>query len=69
MTDLNRRVVVPAHYEGIVTRTDRPASRAGAVQVAPPGAEQLFLLDALPDAPVVEARPLAEYDRLAGVVR
>lgn len=69
VTDLNQRVVVPAHYEGIGTRMGRPASRAGAVQVAPPGAEQLFLLDALPDAPVVEARPLAEYDRLAGVVR
>ncbi len=52
-----QRIVIPSHYDGILTRQTGPTSRAGAVQVVPP----------FPDAPPVEIRPLREYDLLTGV--
>ncbi|HET8632377.1 MAG TPA: IS21 family transposase [Thermomicrobiales bacterium] len=60
---VGERVVVPAHYQPLAAgRPAGPARRGGAQQRAAPAAH-------LPDAPAVEARPLAEYDRLAGVTR
>lgn len=62
---VNARVTVPAHYHALTApRAARPGRRGGAVQL-PPAPAGL----ALPDAPAVETRPLAEYDRLTGVTR
>ena len=58
----NQRIIVPAHYAAIATRT-QPTVRAGATQrLAPTLATPL-----MPDAPAVEVRSLREYDRLIGV--
>jgi len=63
-TGRNQRVVVPEHYAGLRTATQRP-KRAGAVQVAAqsaPLAEWLV-------APAVEVRPLSVYEQLLEGVR
>ena len=62
-----RRVIDPAHFAAVATRPSqtRPGARASGPLVrvaAPPGAAALVL-----DAPLVEVRPLADYDRLAEV--
>ena len=62
-----RRVVDPAHFAAVPARPiqTRPVARASGAPVrvaAPPGAAALVL-----DAPLVEVRPLADYDRLAEV--
>lgn len=56
-----QRIVIPSHYDGVLTRQMRPVSRDGAVQVVDPK------LGLFPDAPSVQVRPLTEYDLLAGV--
>lgn len=59
-----QRVVLPEHYAGLRTATQRP-KRAGAVQIAPPSvplAEWLV-------APPVEVRPLSVYEDLLEGVR
>jgi hypothetical protein len=55
----NQRVVVPEHYKGLHMGT-RSRARPGAIQVS------VADLSAIPwpDAPVVEARPLAAYQDL-----
>jgi transposase len=58
----NQRVVLPAHYAGVVPLSPFRA-RAGARQILPAPTHAMFV----PDAPVVEVRPLADYDRHAGV--
>ncbi len=62
----NQRIIVPAHYAALRTPSSqtRPAvhDHEPLVRVAaPPGAA------VVPDAPQVEVRPLADYDRLVGV--
>ena len=62
----HRRVIDPAHFAAVATRPPSdparwPAPARAPVRVAaPPGAAALLL-----DAPLVEVRPLAHYDRLA----
>jgi hypothetical protein len=58
----NRRVVVPAHYAAL-QRDPAAAARRSVGSPARPVPDGL----GVPDAPPVEARPLAEYDRLLGV--
>jgi transposase len=54
------RVVVPAHYQDLAGAPPPPA-RGRAVQIRP------VVAAGVPDAPAVEVRPLADYDRLTGV--
>ena len=63
----NQRVIVPAHYAPVCaggTRT-RPADHRRGTPVR--GATPSSMVVLVPDAPLVEARPLADYDRLVGV--
>jgi hypothetical protein len=62
----NQRIIVPAHYAALRPPSiqTRPAVHGHEPPVrvaAPPGAA------VVPDAPRVEVRPLADYDRLVGV--
>jgi transposase len=61
---LGQRVLEPRHYQDVV-----PTSPARAARAARAGARQVAraLLVDLPDAPTVEVRPLADYDRIAEV--
>jgi transposase len=59
-----QRVVLPEHYTGLRTATQRP-KRAGAVQIAPP---RVPLAEWLA-APPVEVRPLSVYEDLLEGVR
>lgn len=63
-TGRNQRVVVPEHYAGLRTATQRP-KRAGAVQVVAQSAP----LAEWSVAPSVEVRPLSVYEQLLEGVR
>lgn len=60
----NQRVIIPAHYADLATRT-RPSVRSEAMQRLATVPTNAFL----PDAPAVEVRSLHEYDRLIGMQR
>lgn len=56
-----QRIIIPSHYDGILSRQAHPASRPGAIQLTGPD------LLGFADAPVVQVRPLTEYELLAGM--
>lgn len=59
---VGQRLILPGHYQDLARPSSSP-SPAPVARVSPPAHRDGF------DAPRVEVRPLADYDRVAGVAR